>query len=321
MNNSIKLFIGVVISSICLYFTFKNYQFSDLTNALQNADWKWLLIAPFIHILAFVFRTIRWRFLLSPIQSVGYKKLFVIITFGFFVNNILPARMGEFARAYATNRLTGIPTASSFGSIAVERTMDMLGVVFMVLLAFGAMPKDKIPLWPIPVFFFLILSMVGFTFLMEKKAHAIKNKIPLFLTKVFDIIHSITLGFSALKSIKIVLITAFLSLIVWSTEAINLFIISRVFGIDLNFFQAAALIVGLSIGVMIPAAPGYVGTYELFGKKALILLGFPGALSLSFVLVVHFFQLIMNSFLGIPGIIKIGLSKANLTDPSPSAQT
>jgi len=127
------------------------------------------------------------------------------------------------------------------------------------------------------------------------------------LKKALQLIINITEGFVALKSFKRFSAVLGIAVLVWGNEVFSIFLFSKAFGLNLTYVQAAALIVGLSVGVMIPAAPGYVGTYEFFGKKTLVLMGFAASLALPFVLVVHFVQFLTSSLLGLPYLFKIGM--------------
>ena len=69
--------------------------------------------------------------------------------------------------------------------------------------------------------------------------------------------------------------------------------------LNLTFFESGGLLTGLSFGVMIPAAPGFIGTYEFFGKTVLEMLGKPGSQALGYVVVLHFFHLSMVTLLAL----------------------
>jgi uncharacterized membrane protein YbhN (UPF0104 family) len=78
--------------------------------------------------------------------------------------------------------------------------------------------------------------------------------------------------------------------------------------LKLTWLQAGLTIVGLLLGVMIPAAPGAAGTYEAGGVGALTLMGFKKTISLSFVLLVHGLQYLVVLILGIPILMLEGFS-------------
>jgi hypothetical protein len=312
MNKTTRLILSLLISAVCLYFAFRNFSVSDLKESFLKANWLWFVPAMALHLIAMAGRVLRWQILLSSLGKAPYKDVFVTLTFGFFVNNILPARMGELVRAYASKKLIGIPATSSLGTIAVERLTDLLGVLVMIFLGLYALPMRDFPVKSITIALVLGIALLVMMFwFFETKGDALKSKLPGIWRKLIDIIHNITKGFAAIKSIPKIIAVILISILVWSIEATNLFLVSRAFQLDISFFEAAAVLVGLAIGVAIPAAPGYVGTYEFFGKEVLMRLGYAPGPALSYILAMHFYQLILNSLLGIPGFLKLGLSTKN----------
>ena len=84
----------------------------------------------------FVIRAARWRVFLAPVlPSSSFKARFATTCIGFMANNLLPARVGEFARAYALSRTEKISASAAFGSLVVERLFDAF-----VLALFLAVP-------------------------------------------------------------------------------------------------------------------------------------------------------------------------------------
>jgi uncharacterized membrane protein YbhN (UPF0104 family) len=134
------------------------------------------------------------------------------------------------------------------------------------------------------------------------------NKVVSFILSV--ITHSIE-GFLALNSVKKIAMVVSFSMVVWINEALMAYTISRFLHLDLPFIHSAALIVGLSIGVMIPGAPGFIGTYEFFGKQMLEFLGYLPDPAIGMVLVLHFFQMISVSLGGIVSFFFLKTRRVN----------
>ncbi len=308
MSNFLKISLGLLVSGICLVFAFRGFNFHELMLALTHAKWQWLLPAFLLLGLSYAFRSLRWQILLKPVKAIAFRTIFMILSFGFLTNNILPMRLGELARVYGLKKLEGIRFSSGIGTVALERIMDLLGVIFVISLSMSLLPHDKLPIRPlIALFLFSIIFIIAALFVFEKKGKELEKK-PGWLGKGFGFLKNITNGFSALKSPGKIVWLFILTFLVWITDTIVLSVVSRVFNLNLSVIQSAAVITGISFGVMIPAAPGYVGTYELFAKETLVFLGFPVGPALSFVIVIHFFQLLVTFIFGLPGLIKIGLS-------------
>lgn len=125
--------IGLVVSTFFLYIAFNNIDWHQLKDNFFLADPLIWLGAIASAITTHIFRAIRWGTLLKPILPVSLHLRFSSVMIGNFANNILPLRLGEFARAYALSLKTKIPTATALVSIVLERLLDILSVVFILI--------------------------------------------------------------------------------------------------------------------------------------------------------------------------------------------
>lgn len=309
MNKSLKITLGLFVSGACLWLSFRRFDWASLPTALAHANWALLPLALVTYLCAHIFRAIRWALILSPVKKVHPVKLFFVLMFGFLVNNVLPARTGEFARGYAAAKLTGAPVSTCLGSIALERLTDMIGFIFLLLLSLQVFDQEKIKmgsiLWVTVIGFVCLTVLIQLRPWMRKQSQQFKSP---FLIKLATIIEKLVLGFKVLKSPKKLVGVVMATLLVWTAEATTVMLVSIIFSIHLNFLQACALVIGLCLGVMIPASPGYVGTYEFFGKQTLAMMGFDPNVALTFIVMLHFFQMSISSLLGVPLFIKLGLS-------------
>jgi len=125
---------GVIIGGIALYLTYRKTDTAQLMGVLREMQWPVLLLVLIPLFVSYAFRIIRWRFLLSPISDVPLKKVAGPLITGFFVNSLLPGRVGEVLRALLLSRKTSIPKASSFASVVLARIFDGLTLAAMTLI-------------------------------------------------------------------------------------------------------------------------------------------------------------------------------------------
>ena len=83
------------------------------------------------------------------------------------------------------------------------------------------------------------------------------------------------LGLNALNNKRQVLVLITLTLTIWFLEFSIMFVVFLMFGLNLSFVAAIVTGVILSIGMMIPAAPGAIGTYQFFTVTGLQLYHVP----------------------------------------------
>lgn len=124
--------IGVAI----LYAVFKDKDLEKMLADLQNAEYKWLLFSMVFGYAAYFFRGLRWLLLL---EAMNYKTTANLATqsiaAGYFANLIFP-RAGEVVRCTSLYKVTGIPVNKLFGTILLERTIDMILLLVCICLSF-----------------------------------------------------------------------------------------------------------------------------------------------------------------------------------------
>jgi uncharacterized protein (TIRG00374 family) len=136
----IQLTAGLAITVAGLYVFLRGSDMGQLARELRSADPYALLLCCGMSILSLVLRAIRWRIMLPQIEGAHTKNLFSHTAIGFMVNNILPARAGEAARALLLWRKNGYSPAVSVGSLVLERLVDVL-----VFTLFFAVPALLLP--------------------------------------------------------------------------------------------------------------------------------------------------------------------------------
>jgi glycosyltransferase 2 family protein len=304
VKKSLQIAAGLIVSALCLWVTFRGFDLSTLRAQTSDYRLAWVLPGAFLYCFSFSLRSARWRWILMPIRRLSYWTVAPALVFGFFMNSVLPARGGEFARAIAISKKGDIPVGSVLGSIVAERTLDLFGLLAMMIAAARLLPWEKLPVTSIVVTVaVLVVAMVAATIILPRLPAA---RSPL-AQKVISFVAHVGAGFSVIRTPRKMFGLALLSILIWTVDALAIVVLSYAAGLNFVPSQAAALLVGIAVGVMIPAAPGYVGTYEFFGKETLLFLGFAAAPALAFILSLHFFQVMMITLMGVPSMLSLGL--------------
>jgi len=127
-------FLGIGIA--ILYVVFKDKDLEKMLADLQNAEYKWLVFSMIFGYAAYLFRGLRWLLLL---EAMNYKttanNATQAIAAGYFANLIFP-RAGEVVRCTSLYKVTGIPVNKLFGTILLERTIDMVLLLTCICLSF-----------------------------------------------------------------------------------------------------------------------------------------------------------------------------------------
>ncbi len=147
-----RIWIGIVISAVALLLAFRRVNFGEVWAAILQVNY-WLLIASLLPLLLFLLlRAFRWRLLFYPRQGLHVRNLLAVINIGYLVSNILPARLGDVARAYLIGDTEPVSRTAAFSTILAERVLDALSAVgglFVALLvvSLAEPPVASLPGW------------------------------------------------------------------------------------------------------------------------------------------------------------------------------
>lgn len=281
-----KGILGLVISAVALWYTFSRMDLRTVASELRAAD-------PFLFVLSsaavtgvFWIRAWRWRGILAPVADVPFRSRFAAVTIGFMGNNLLPARVGEFMRAYALSRTEPVPIVASFASLLIERIFD--GILVIALL-FVAMAMPDFPAFSgsqeielrgldttitisglaqsLGAVILVVVLVLGLLVLFPRHAVSLLERVVSVLPAkvrrpIVDALEAFLSGAGVLRDPKLLLGTAGWSALLWTYNAVGAWIAFRAFGFTLPFTAAVFLQSAIALAVSVPAAPGFVGVYH-----------------------------------------------------------
>jgi len=264
-------------------------------------------------------RSYRWGVILKPLQKIDQLTLFSVTSVGFLAIAAIPARLGEFARPYLISKRSSIKFSSAFGTIIIERALDGLAVLFIMIIALLFV---NLPPWMIKSgIIFLLITLIFISCIVAliwQREHSfnilnrILNKFPGKLTLAIErIIHHLIDGFKIITDIKMLFYLFFLSVFIWFIDVLAIYMLFLAFGFKLPVLASVVLMIILIAGIAIPAAPGYIGNWHFACILGLSLFGVAKPEALSFALVYHFLSII---FVVVLGIIFLPLNKFSIAD-------
>ncbi len=311
---SVMFWGGVGLSLLLLVLLLRKIDFAALGVALKRLDLRYLAVAIVLTFLSYWLRAIRWRYLLMHTRPLPLSSLYPATIIGYMSNNIFPARLGEFVRAWVLAEREHLPVPSVFASLVIDRLFDGLSV--MVMLA-GVLLTLQLP--PGMTHAATLLRTGGisalFFYLAVMAVLLLFKLYPLQTLKVFERLlrpfpasvaaRLIPWAGSFLEGVQLsrhgrhhlaVLVS---SLLVWVSATLPIHLILLGFDIHLPLTASFFIMVLLVFAVMVPAAPGYIGTYHLACYTGLAAFGLPDTQAVSIALVVHavgFFPVILAGF-------------------------
>jgi uncharacterized protein (TIRG00374 family) len=320
-----KLVIGILISLVFLYLAFRKVDYVELWDALKGANYWYILPNVVVVILSMWMRAIRWKFMVNPIKKVGMGSLFSSVMIGFMANNVLPARLGEFIRAYSLGSKEKMSRSATFATIMIERIFDGFSLLFLLWLSLLMYPE--FPGWvkkASNLFLLMNIATLGFLVLIEMKRElAVK-----FFNLVFrilpsslssrgaEIVDKFISGLAVFRNIPSLLWILGWSIFIWVMVGISNYFIFLAFDQTPAIFASFILLGIVSLAVMLPSSPGFVGTFHYACVASFVILNLNEAVSRPFSIVLHASQYIPITLIGLYYLRKEHLSLKTIESDS-----
>lgn len=317
-----KLFLGIIISAVFLFFAFRSVDPHEISFALKTARYTYVIPAVSLGLLSLCFRALRWKYLMDPIKKTGFRNLFSATSIGFMANNVLPARMGEFIRAYVIGQKEGVSKSSAFATVVVARIFDGL-TVLLLFVAILLRYSYTYPGWLrkiVYLAFLLYFAAIGFVILLRLSSDTAFRIADFFLKpfpqKLSDavnrLLRSFIDGLEVIHSARNIIIAAFFSLLVWIPNALMIYILAHSLSIALPISGAVLLLVIIALGITIPSAPAFIGTIQYVSVAGLALFGVSKASALSFSILFHLVSFLPVTIVGFLFLFADGYSLMEL---------
>ena len=292
--------------------------------AIGSASPVWLAAAALVILPAYILRAVRWKLLLLPVKkTVRVSNTFWSTAVGFMVNTLIPIRLGEFVRAYILGEKEETGFGPSFSSIVVERTLDLIGllsigVVTMFLVSAQADLSSLVVniFTAVAVLIAVILAVIIVGIKKEdliiRLLTRITSKIPLvkkYTTRIADFASSLIKGLQGLsQNPKMFVANISLTWILWLIQTSAIYLTFTAFNYPMPFVAAILGGVLMSVSHILPATPGYVGSYEAFWAVIFLALGVPENLLLATAVISHLIGLLPTIIIGCVSVIWLGAS-------------
>jgi uncharacterized protein (TIRG00374 family) len=281
-----RVWFGIGITALSLWVVLRGVSFPELARAVARADWGILLaLSVPSYLLVQYLRAVRWRYLTDPIQPLTTGPLFRAVSVGFMANNVFPLRMGEVVRAWYLARETGVSAAAVFGTVVLERVIDTLMVVVLVVgVLFAGRAGDDgfleayvVVLLPIAILPFAALAALRFA------PRAVLGPVELLLRPfpestartVLAWLTSFQGGLGALRGGTHLFWIFGHSLTIWLVAS-TLPVIAGFLALGIEFpsawealAAAWAMLAAIGVAVAVPSTPGFFGPFHLAARFAL----------------------------------------------------
>jgi uncharacterized protein (TIRG00374 family) len=333
LSKHIRIAAACGVTLVFLWLSIRNVNLDQLGTALRDANYVFLLPAAACSALAYLLRAARWHVTLSPVKEIPTRRLFPVTMIGFAANNVLPARIGEVVRAYVLGSREGISRSTALGTVLAERVFDGLTLIVLMIVAFLVypLPGDDRRLQFVAVSAVVIFGLAGIGIVllvlwpgpMMRLVRLVTRVLPGRLReRALGLLETFFEGLSTVRSASMLARIALLSLGVWLLEGGAFAAVLRAFslGLDSREWLAAALflLIFVNLGIMVPSAPGYIGTYQFFATLALGAFHVSASNALGLAIIAHATQYVLICSLGLISLFQLGLTPFSLRRLVPS---
>jgi hypothetical protein len=313
-----KFWLGILVSVLCLGLVLPRLRLEEVWLDLKTAQYGWILPGVLAYFVGVWARTWRWHYLLRPLKPVPLRTLFPVVTIGYMGNNVYPARAGEVIRAYVLKQRAGVSVSASLATILVERIFDglvMLLFVFFTLPQVNALPDFVrwVAIAGTVAFGGALLVFLALAAAPQRFAAVytwfIRRFVPArFQAQLTGLLDRFTEGLACLRSGRDVVMVFVTSLFVWLMETVKYWFVMHAFNFQVSFFALMLMNGVVNLMTTLPAAPGYVGTFDTPGIAVLTAFGVDLSVATAYTLVLHAALWLPITLLGAWYFVREGLS-------------
>lgn len=306
-KRNILIAAGMILSGIFLYLAFRDVSWHDLMDGISKMNALYFIPCILLTLMIQLLRAVRFGIILRPFCPLTTKQLWDLLNLWAAASMIMPARLGELVRPYLLQR-RGASFSSVLGAVMVERFFDLSGLLLLLGLVLWSTPQvpriyslvGEIVLGCLVFGYITILLILthkeAFGRLLKKLLSWLPEGPAHFIEGIFL---RLIEGFGIMASFWQAVIMFACSVALWGLFSCLTYLFLLAFSVKAPFLVAVTIQVFLCLGVALPSAPGFIGTFHAAGRYALTLFGIKSVVAVSFATVYHLFSLVICLVLGL----------------------
>lgn len=307
LGNILKYTLSLILAGVLVYFACRGVNWQVFMEGLRATNWFWIACFFAASYCALIFRAMRWKQLLRPLDpDIHYGRVWDVTNIGALCSIAIPTS-GEFLRC-AMLTSPKLPFQKVFGTILMERAWD-IAVVFVIFFAalflgwgrFGGFFIDNIwhPLTDRALFLWIILALVLAVVAFFLAVRRLKER-SRFFAKMDETIRGFLEGFATFARIRNKLPFLLNTLGVWGMYYLMTYFVLKAIP-DLSHLNAGDGLFVASIGNIGSAipVPGGIGAYHYLLRSTLsVLYGASNEIGLLFATLSHELHAVLVIVLG-----------------------
>jgi len=323
VKQTIRLVVSLALSALFLWIAFRNVDFRAALGHVRSVSLT--MVGLYLVCLVFIqwARSERWRVLVAPFAPLSRSAAFRISNVGSMLVLVLPLRLGEFSRPYLVKKETGARMTAGIGAVVAERAIDGLLVTLAFFVStFLSGDDQRVPAglrWAAVLAFLFFAGAMAVVVaallwhdvavgLARRLLARISEKLAVRLTGMLD---AFVDGLRSLPSTRAIAAVVLWTAAYWAANGLGFWFVMRGFGWPLPLTAGFTLVSIIVIAIMIPAGPGFLGTFQGGILAGLAIYGISPNEAAAYGLVVYPMTVLVSVAFGLPYLFT---PKARLTD-------
>jgi glycosyltransferase 2 family protein len=316
LKKRLKILLGLIISIGLIIYLLHKIDIRSVKQSLLSFNYLTIILFLFVFVAGMLSRSLRWQNLIRSKENLPLFFVFKALSIGYMINNLLPAKVGEFARMEYIKRKKGISRSFLLGTIFMERFIDVILVLFIFGISLAFSQAGRAVFIQNKWTFIALLLLVIIVVLFLSRPVNFFRLLAFFPKKAKLTIEKVLLSFTEsihfISNRNLLIRVSFYSMIIWMLTLFTSYLILRGLNVYLPFYGYFFVVAVGVLGLVIPSTSGGIGVFHAIATAALVLLGVTPEKALAYAIIAHAFDFIPNVFIGLAIFVYEGLTFKNL---------
>jgi len=291
-------YLSLIIAVVILIFAARMVDLKEVWREIAACDKRYVILGGLAHYATYLVRGARWRRCLIHLpMTAGSAKFGLLVFFYNFVDNLVPAKLGDVYAAHLARINFKIRRSAAMGSIVFLRMIDAWIILVLATLASWVLFSAHLPQ---AVFWSLIggsIIAVGATSIMLV-FFLFKKKLPGWIpAKVQEMIQAFHTGMWPRP--KELLPIAALTVFIWALETVWIICLVLAFNLKIGPAEAIFLTMIPLLASAFPFTPAGAGVVEITLYSCLRVVGISSPIAGSLTIVNRFIDYWLHIGLGV----------------------
>ncbi len=318
----LQLFGGLALGLGMLAWFLGGLDWTALWRTLLEVSWTWITIAAIVMLLDYAVHALRWRLLLHHVDpDLDMRTLWAATTVMWGFNTLLPLRAGNFLRPAVVALRRGLPYTTLLFTMFAEYLCDIFGIVLMVLVMVWLLPPDMVQdsqlLQDVQTYgtwagLGAMGAMGAVVVMSTRRARAVVQAMLAPLPgptgdRAVALFDQLVVGMAAVANPWTLVGALLLTVVIWVGWLLAILATFRAFGLELPLAGALFMESALTLSMLVPQAPGFLGVFQVVTEQALAMFDAPQSIAEGIALLFWTVCFVPVTLLGVWDAWKMGL--------------